>query len=55
MLGVLGEVLKLAQKPVPFQSYQLPDGIKPDRTWVMSPTLKPTPACPFVCVFLETT
>ncbi|KAJ7912763.1 FAD binding domain-containing protein [Mycena leptocephala] len=47
MLGVLGEVLKLAQKPVPFQSYQLPDGIKPDRTWVMSPTLKPTPACPF--------
>ncbi|KAJ7656363.1 FAD binding domain-containing protein [Mycena polygramma] len=47
MLGVLDEVLKLAHKPVPFQSYELPYGIKPERTWVMAPTLEPTPAYPF--------
>ncbi|KAJ6581894.1 hypothetical protein B0H19DRAFT_1061390 [Mycena capillaripes] len=53
MLGVLDEVFKLAHKPVQFQSYELPDGIKSLKTWSMSPTLEPTPACPFLnTVFL---
>ncbi|KAJ6512891.1 monooxygenase [Mycena sanguinolenta] len=47
MLGVLSEVLKLAHKPVQFQSYELPAGVKPLKTWAMSPTFEPTPACPF--------
>ncbi|KAF7356354.1 FAD-binding-3 domain-containing protein [Mycena venus] len=46
-LGVLDDVLKLAHNPVPFQSYKLPEGIEPEKTWDMAPTLEPTPACPF--------
>ncbi|KAJ7698945.1 hypothetical protein B0H17DRAFT_1158237 [Mycena rosella] len=53
ILGVLLEILELAHKPVKFQSYELPDGIKPLKTWTMSPTLEPTPARPFLnAVFL---
>ncbi|KAJ7321136.1 hypothetical protein DFH08DRAFT_631297, partial [Mycena albidolilacea] len=48
MLGVLNEVLKVAHKPVEFQNYELPGGVKPIKTWAMSPTLEPTPARPFV-------
>ncbi|KAJ7205005.1 FAD binding domain-containing protein [Mycena pura] len=53
MLGVLEGVLKLAHKPAQFQSYELPEGVKPSKTWSMSSTLEPTPACPFLnAVFL---
>ncbi|KAJ6620567.1 FAD binding domain-containing protein [Mycena sp. CBHHK59/15] len=48
ILGILPEVLKLAHNPVQFQSYELPGGVKPLKTWSMSPKLEPTPACPFV-------
>ncbi|KAK7062192.1 FAD-binding-3 domain-containing protein [Favolaschia claudopus] len=53
MLGVLDEVLKIAHAPAVFQSYVLPEGVKPLKTWAMSPTLEPTPSCPFLnAVFL---
>ncbi|KAJ6581897.1 FAD binding domain-containing protein [Mycena capillaripes] len=47
MLGVLDDVLELANKLMPFHSYELPDGINPERRWMMAPALDPTPACPF--------
>ncbi|KAJ7583472.1 monooxygenase [Mycena floridula] len=53
MLGVLDKVLDLAHKPVPMQSYELPGGLKPLKTWSMSETLTPTPSCPYLnAVFL---
>ncbi|KAF8525870.1 monooxygenase [Hysterangium stoloniferum] len=46
-LGVLDDVLKLADKPVPMRSYELPGGVVPLKTWSMSPTFEPTPALPY--------
>ncbi|KIJ50310.1 hypothetical protein M422DRAFT_245563 [Sphaerobolus stellatus SS14] len=47
-LGILDDVLKLASKPVPMRSYELPGGVKPLKTWSMFPTVEPTPACPYL-------